>query len=460
VEAANSHQAAAVASTILDGKGETIEFAGRGLSFLGHPVPAALAGSPVRAERSRVLYPCSSSALFRRSAFLDAGGFDGELIAFLEDVDLGWRLNILGHTVVLAPRAMTYRDALSQSASSSWAEARRIRLLERSALAMLYKNYEAATLQRVLPAAIALCLMRGLTRSGIDTLALPLSSRPPDTVESSRTLVAHLIALEDFGRQLPRLSRQRELVQGRRRRTDAELFELFGNPLQLGDASAAQELSVPATQAVSRASASAYMDTALTLVRDLRIDELFDSQRRAPGRRDVHVARPTRSSTAASAAGSASLPRVSIVILTALGATHLDECLASIRAQTYPADRIEVVVVDNGSHDDPTEAAERAFPGVRVIRNARNMGFAGGNNIGAAVASGDYLVFLNDDTRVEPDWLRELVGTAQRRGAAAAASLILDWPGERIDFVDGAVNFQGKGFQLDYDAPVSSLTSN
>ena len=142
---------------------------------------------------------------------------------------------------------------------------------------------------------------------------------------------------------------------------------------------------------------------------------------------------------------------MSIVILTAIGPTHLPECLDSLRKQTYPADRIEVIIVDNGSSEDPTAEALRHYPGARVVLNGTNLGFARGNNVGAEAATGDYLVFLNDDTRVEPAWLHEMMATALRRHAAAVASFIVDWSGTRIDFVDGAVNFQGKGLQLRYD---------
>ena len=110
--------------------------------------------------------------------------------------------------------------------------------------------------------------------------------------------------------------------------------------------------------------------------------------------------------------------------------------------------------VSGGSHDRgaTTPARDSCHP------ERHEIGFAAGNNHGAAAATGDYVIFLNDDTRVHPDWLRELVDTARRRGAAAVASYILDWSGTMVDFVDGALNFQGKGFQLDYGAPVERLT--
>ena len=101
---------------------------------------------------------------------------------------------------------------------------------------------------------------------------------------------------------------------------------------------------------------------------------------------------------------------VSIVILTALGATHLADCLASIAAQRHPPDRCEVIVVDNGSAVDPTTAAERAYPGARVIRNGTNLGFAAGNNVG----------------RRRRD--RRLPGVSQRRHARASGLAGRAWP--------------------------------
>ena len=67
-------------------------------------------GGPPRAPtpKGRCCFPCAGSALFSRAAFLDAGGFDEDFFAYFEDVDLGWRLNLFGERVVLAPRAVTY----------------------------------------------------------------------------------------------------------------------------------------------------------------------------------------------------------------------------------------------------------------------------------------------------------------------------------------------------------------
>ena len=159
VSVADRQGAAAVASKILDWDGETIDFAGGITSFIGH---SWRVDSRVPATRDYdekpLLFPCAGSALFSRSAFLDAGGFDEDYFACLEDVDLGWRLNLNGGKVVLAPGAVTFHRA--NGTWSKFAYAQRLRLLERNALATIYKNYEAATLERIVPAAVALLLLR------------------------------------------------------------------------------------------------------------------------------------------------------------------------------------------------------------------------------------------------------------------------------------------------------------
>src|SRR5262249_48187981 len=81
------------------------------------------------------------------------------------------------------------------------------------------------------------------------------------------------------------------------------------------------------------------------------------------------------------------VPRVSFIVLTASGPTHLPACLASLAALDYPRDAVEVIVVDNGSREDPTDAVQKHYPGAHLIRHERNLGFCGGNNSGAAASS-------------------------------------------------------------------------
>jgi len=64
---------------------------------------------------------------------------------------------------------------------------------------------------------------------------------------------------------------------------------------------------------------------------------------------------------------------------------------------------LEVIVVDNGSKQDPSELILQRFPWVKVVRSEVNYGFAGGNNLGIQHSSGDYLFFVNNDTEFKSD---------------------------------------------------------
>lgn len=108
-------------------------------------------------------------------------------------------------------------------------------------------------------------------------------------------------------------------------------------------------------------------------------------------------------------------------------------------------------MVDNGSQDDSIRYVKDNFPWVNVIQNNRNLGFAKGNNIGAKKASGEYIAFLNNDTRVDPNWLKELIATiSEKEGVICVGGRILSWNGRKIDFVGGSLNFYGMGFHPHY----------
>ncbi|WP_031527329.1 glycosyltransferase family 2 protein [Dyadobacter crusticola] len=70
---------------------------------------------------------------------------------------------------------------------------------------------------------------------------------------------------------------------------------------------------------------------------------------------------------------------------------------------------LEIIVVDNGSKINPVPAWQQRYPEVKFIRSERNTGFAGGNNIGIAQATGSYLFLINNDTEVTPDLIGKLV---------------------------------------------------
>src|SRR5947209_4456075 len=116
----------------------------------------------------------------------------------------------------------------------------------------------------------------------------------------------------------------------------------------------------------------------------------------------------------ASTAANPSFPRVSLILLNWNSYEVTADCLLSIRKLDYP--NFEVVLVDNGSHDSSIEELEKNFPEVRSIRNEKNLGFTGGNNVGirdALERGADYLLLLNNDTVVAPDFLTEMVRVAE-----------------------------------------------
>jgi len=135
-------------------------------------------------------------------------------------------------------------------------------------------------------------------------------------------------------------------------------------------------------------------------------------------------------------------PSISTVILNWNGALDTLACLESLNALTYS--RFEVVVVDNGSTDDSLVRLRRtAMPyALKVLEVGRNLGYAGGNNVGIRHAlehDADFVLVLNNDTTVAPDLLEKLLAAAERHpeaGIFCPRILYSDDP-ERVWF-DGA----------------------
>lgn len=110
-------------------------------------------------------------------------------------------------------------------------------------------------------------------------------------------------------------------------------------------------------------------------------------------------------------------PRVSVIVLNYNGKEFLDDCVASLSAQTF--DNFELLMVDNASRDGSAELLRERYAGqFRMIFNSENLGFAEGNNVALREAKGEFVVFLNNDTRVDPEWLAELVAAAERHPEA------------------------------------------
>ncbi|MEP7166993.1 MAG: glycosyltransferase [Candidatus Woesebacteria bacterium] len=105
-------------------------------------------------------------------------------------------------------------------------------------------------------------------------------------------------------------------------------------------------------------------------------------------------------------------PFVSIIIVNFNGRHLLDECLTALLSLNYPSRAFEIILVDNNSSDDSVPFVLKKFPKVKVVYSKENSGFTGGNILGYSQAKGDYIVLLNSDVRVDPEWLTSLAKTA------------------------------------------------
>jgi GT2 family glycosyltransferase len=115
-------------------------------------------------------------------------------------------------------------------------------------------------------------------------------------------------------------------------------------------------------------------------------------------------------------------PHVSIIILTYNGAGYILPLLKSLADQTYPQNFVEIIVIDNASTDNTLELIQDNYDAVKIIPLKKNIGFAAGNNEGYLHARHDLLVFLNQDTICQPDFLKILVSRMQQDPSLAACN--------------------------------------
>lgn len=107
-------------------------------------------------------------------------------------------------------------------------------------------------------------------------------------------------------------------------------------------------------------------------------------------------------------------PLVSIIILNYNTGQLLLDCVNSILNTNYPA--YEIILVDNASKDGSHKKCKEKFPQINLIENTKNLGYCEGNNIGIRLAKGEFVVILNPDTLVDPNWLKELITAYKKNG--------------------------------------------
>ncbi|MFH0852166.1 MAG: glycosyltransferase family 2 protein [bacterium] len=150
------------------------------------------------------------------------------------------------------------------------------------------------------------------------------------------------------------------------------------------------------------------------------------------------------------------MPKVFIIVLNWNGLKDTEECIESLKKIDYPD--YKIVVVDNGSTDGSDEIIpKKHFQDVAFIETKSNLGFAGGNNIGIKHAldnGADYILLLNNDTTVEPDFLSKLVKAAEgdkKIGIVGPMIFFYDEP-DRVWFGGGKINWSKiRGSHLDYN---------
>jgi GT2 family glycosyltransferase len=134
-------------------------------------------------------------------------------------------------------------------------------------------------------------------------------------------------------------------------------------------------------------------------------------------------------------------PKVSIIMLVWNSYEVTRDCLLSLRKLDYPA--FETILVDNGSVDGSGERIAREFPEVKYIRNEQNLGFTGGNNVGMRQAlkeGANYVLLLNNDTIVSPNFLAEMIRVAEADGRIGMVNPKIYYfePSDKIWYAGGA----------------------
>jgi GT2 family glycosyltransferase/glycosyltransferase involved in cell wall biosynthesis len=224
---------ACVASRVLDWEGTEIDFAAASMSFYGHGFKMHAGDPDVAAhnEEADVLFASGAAMVIDAGVFDRVGRFDERYFMFFEDVDLGWRLWLLGYEVRYVPASFVYhRHHGSMSTVGSWREHY---LLERNALFTIYKNYDDENLRAVLPAALTLTIGRSVVRGGDDPHMLEVSKAvadEPTTAFVHKETLAGPFAVDAFLSELDDLTATRRELQGARRRADAEILPLFRQP--------------------------------------------------------------------------------------------------------------------------------------------------------------------------------------------------------------------------------------
>ncbi|MBI1851924.1 MAG: glycosyltransferase family 2 protein [Planctomycetes bacterium] len=260
VDVLASGEADAASPKLMSGDGGQVHFAGGGANFHGIAFQRGMGepDSEIYSQHRSTLYACGAAEAIRRDVFFEAGGFDSDFFAYYEDLDLGWRLWVLGKRVVFVPDSRVWHR---HSATSRRIPVHKVRVLHlRNPLYAVFKNYDDESLRRVWPAAMTLTVRRSLYLSSLDRESFRIGSgldgalepaehalattrskfssavrgesspHPEETVTIPALAASDWVGYGDFLAHFPRLVEKRRAIQSRRRRPDSEILPLFLDP--------------------------------------------------------------------------------------------------------------------------------------------------------------------------------------------------------------------------------------
>jgi len=157
-------------------------------------------------------------------------------------------------------------------------------------------------------------------------------------------------------------------------------------------------------------------------------------------------------------------PKVSIIILNWNGLKDTIECLESLKKITYP--NYEVIVVDNASKGNDANILKEKYKNyIKLIRNKENLGFSEGNNVAIRKVieekESEFILTLNNDTKVEPNFLNELVECAKRHSNAGSIQpkMIFSWNPQFIDSAGHLYSKNSSGFNRGAYEPVDKYNN-
>jgi hypothetical protein len=228
-------EVACVASKVLTWDGDSVDFVDGSLTWygMGYKRETLKATDEVVDYKREVLFGTGSAMFFKKNIFELVGGFDERFFMFYEDVDLGWRLNLLGYNVIYEPKSIAFHK--HHASIEKFGKYYENFLLEKNALMSIYKNYESASLDKVLPAAMALSVRRSITRGDLNPESLNIlnsTAQESEEITIKKEALTGLLAIDSLIENLPSLTQSRNFIQSSRKRTDGEMLTLFRQALE------------------------------------------------------------------------------------------------------------------------------------------------------------------------------------------------------------------------------------